>query len=128
MLDLSKVKYRVVAVTQDGAQLDVTDVCSALGWSEEERQLAAKITCKLACVLNGGKKITDIVRPFTPIIIYADMGAGFEEVMRGNVQKYELVESNGEFTLNIETKDEIQALRQSQDDFFQCRPFVDGNS
>lgn len=118
MLDLSELKYRVVAITADGTQIDVTDITSALGWSEEEKGLSAKITCKLACVDYNGTSITKLVQPFTPIIIYADMGAGFEEVIRGNAQKYELVEANGEFTLNIECKDEVQALRQSQDDFF----------
>lgn len=118
MIDLSKVKYRVVVVTPDGAQLDVTDVTSALGWSEAEKELSAKITCKLTCVEFNGKSIAELVRPFTPVFIYADIGDGFEEVIRGNVQKWELVEANGEYTLDIETKDEVQALRESQDDFF----------
>lgn len=118
MIDLSKLKYRLVAITSDGAQLDLTEITSALGWAEESRQLAAKITCKLACVPFNGKSVMELVHPFTPLFVYADMGSGFEEVIRGTVQKYELVESNGEFTLNIEAADECQALRQSQDDFY----------
>lgn len=121
MLDLTKLKYRVVVVTADGAQLDITEVCSALGWSEEERQLSAKITCKLACVDFKGKSITELVKPFSPVFIYADIGEGFVEVIRGVVQKWELIESNGEFTLDIDAADEVQALRQSQDDFFSAK-------
>lgn len=33
MLDLSKLVYRLVAVTPEGQQLDLTDVATALGWS-----------------------------------------------------------------------------------------------
>lgn len=33
MIDLNKVEYRVVAVTTDGKQLDLTDITHGLGWS-----------------------------------------------------------------------------------------------
>ena len=33
MIDLNKVEYRVVAVTPDGQQLDLTDITHGLGWS-----------------------------------------------------------------------------------------------
>lgn len=89
-----------------------------LAASEEERQLSAKITCKLACVDFKGTSITELVKPFSPVFIYADIGEGFVEVIRGVVQKWELIESNGEFTLDIDAADEVQALRQSQDDYF----------
>lgn len=111
-------------MTSDGEQIDLTAVTSSLGWSEGEKELSAKTTMKLANVEVGGKYISDLVRPMTPIFIYADMGTGFEEVIRGNVQKWELTETNREFTLDIECKDEVQALRHNMDDFF----FTDGHS
>lgn len=33
IIDLAKIKYRVVAVTPDGEQLDLSDICFGLGWS-----------------------------------------------------------------------------------------------
>lgn len=124
MIDLNKVRYAVVVVTKDGAQLDVTDVCSALGWSEGEKELSAKITLKLANAEYGDKTIAEIVQPFTPVIVYADMGAGSEEVIRGTVSKFELVESNKDWYIQVECADEAQALRANQDDFY----FTDGHS
>ncbi|MBQ3434941.1 MAG: hypothetical protein IJG24_07860 [Selenomonadaceae bacterium] len=118
MIDLSKVEYRVVVVASDGTQYDVTDICSALGWSEGEKELAAKITCKLACVEVNGALVTDVVTLNTPIIVYASDGGGFQEMIRGNVTKLGLTESNGEFTLDIEAADEAQALRHTQEDYF----------
>lgn len=33
MFNLDKISYRVVAVTPDGEQLDITDATHGLGWS-----------------------------------------------------------------------------------------------
>ena len=118
MIDLSKVEYRVVVVASDGTQYDVTPITSSLGWQEGEKELAAKINCKFACVMVDGSLITDTVKMMTPIMIYASDGSGFQEMIRGNVTKLGLTESNGEFTLNIEAADEAQALRHSQDDYY----------
>ena len=125
MLDLEKLSYRLVSVTPEGQQLDLTDVATALGWSEGEKELSAKIQFKLSADAKlGDKFLTDLVKPNSPVFVYADMGNGFEEVCRGNVQKWELVETNKSFALQIETADEAHALRQSEDDFY----FTDGHS
>lgn len=124
MIDLTKLRYDVVAVTSDGTQLNLTNITSGLGWSEGEKELSAKITLKVANVEYNGKRISDYVQPFSPIIVYADMGAGSVEVMRGTVQKWEMTETNHEIFLNLETADEVQALRANMDDFF----FTDGHS
>lgn len=118
MIDLSKLEYRVVVVGSDGTQYDLTDITSALGWSEGEKELAAKITAKFACVEFGGKMITDLVQMCTPVFVYAGLGDDFQEMIRGTVNKISIVESNREFSLDIEAADEALALRQNQDDFF----------
>ena len=124
MIDLSKIIYRTIAITPDGLQLDLSDITHALGWSEGEKELSAKITLKLANAAFQEKNISELVVPFTPIIIYADMGAGMQEICRGTVQKWSLHETNGEFYLQIEAADEVQALRKNQDEFY----FTDGHT
>ena len=61
-----------------------------------------------------GHLITDVVKMMTPVFIFASDGGDFQEVIRGNVSKLGLTESNGEFTLNIEAADEAQSLRHNQ--------------
>ncbi len=118
MIDVAKIEYRVVVVDKDGKQYDVTGITSSLGWSEGEKELAAKITCKFACVEVDGHLITDVVKMMTPVFIFASDGGDFQEMIRGNVSKLGLTESNGEFTLNIEAADEAQALRHTQESYY----------
>ena len=124
MLNLSLLSYKVTCVTPDGKQLDLTDISTGLGFSEGSKELAAKIQLKIACVEVNGKSITELVKPFTPIFIFADMGDGFAEVVRGKVEKWKIIESNREFYLDIEAADEAADLRHSQDNFF----FTDGHT
>ena len=124
MIDLAKLCYDVVAVTPDGEQLNLTEIVGALGWSEGEKELAAKITFRLANVKYKEKFISDVVQPMTPIFIYADLGEGAKEMIRGTVNKWELNETNGEVYLNIEAADEALSLRHNQDDFY----FTEGHT
>lgn len=124
MLDLSRVEYRVVCVTSDGRQLDLTPISTGLGWSEGAKELACKIQLKIACVEVNGKSIGELVKPFTQIIVFADIGNGFVEVTRGKVQKLSVTETNKDFYLDIEAADEAGELRHGQDNFY----FTDGHT
>ena len=126
MLDLNRVEYRVTCVSSDGKQLDLTPISTGLGWSEGAKELAAKITLKVAICEIDGKNITELVKPFTQIIVFADTdnGDGFVEVCRGKIQKITFSESHGEFYLDIEAADEANELRHNQANFF----FTDGHN
>lgn len=125
MIDLAKLKYRVVIVTRDEKQLDVSDVVSGLGWSEGEKELGAKTTLKLANADYDGKNLWQMIQPLTQIIIYVALdGEDFQEAIRGNVSRLEFVESSRDFYLQVEAADEAQALRHNEDDFY----FTDGHS
>lgn len=117
MINCDKISYRLIAVGNDSNQYDLTNICSNLGWSEAEKELSAKITFKLAVSLDT-QNITNIVRLNTQILVYAAENGDFEEIMRGNVSKIALSESNREFFLEVECADEAQALRRSQEDYY----------
>ena len=72
MLDLSKLEYRLTAVT-DAGQLDLTPITTGLGFSEGSRELAAKITAKVAVTEVNGKSTFDLLKPFTQLILWADI-------------------------------------------------------
>lgn len=112
MIDISKTKYRLVA-TAGGQTWDLTPAVTALTWSESDRELACKINFK--CPLTEDTKY---LQPLTPIAILVDSGGGFNEIVRGTVQKVEMSETNGELILNAEAADAAISLRQSQGDLF----------
>lgn len=118
MFDLATLEYRLIAITKDAAQIDLTPITNSLGWSEGDKELAAKITFK--CAVNlGEQNITDVINVNTQLIVYAKFGdEDFQEVCRGRVEKFGLVESNREFLLDVEAADEAAALRHSQEDYF----------
>jgi len=119
MIDLSKVDYRLIAIDSAGTQYDITSICAGLGWSENDKELAVKISFRVGIQLDN-QNITDIINVNTPIFVYAKLSddGEFEEIVRGTVQKFGTAESNKEFQLEVECFDEAFALRHTQDDYF----------
>lgn len=111
-MNISDITYRVVAVT-DSQQLDLTGVTHGLTWAEQAKELSAKINLKLAITDD----LADKIQIGVLIIIYAGEDE-FVEVIRGNVSKMQLTETNGEFALSIECADECHTLRHDQDDLY----------
>ncbi len=118
MIDLRQLEYRVVAVTPEGEQLDITNVTTNLGWEEGERELSSRISLKLHNASYKGKMISELVQPNTPLFVYAISNGESQEVIRGTVQKWTPTESNGTFTIDIEADDEMFPLRHNQDDAY----------
>ena len=123
MLDLSRLKYRVTCIADDG-QFDLTDITTGLGFSEGAKELACKIQLKVAVCEVNGKSTFELLKPFTQIILWADIGEGYDEVTRGKIQKITVTETNHDYFLDIEAADEAGELRKSQNSFF----FTDGHS
>ena len=122
MIDLRDISYRVVCITPDGTQLDITSVTTGLGWEEGEKELAARISLKVYNAEYNGKRMSQLVQPGTPIFVYYVTGTEQKEAVRGTVEKWSPSYTNGSSALDIEANDMMHALRQSQDFFY----FSDG--
>ena len=118
MLDLSKLRYRVTCVS-DGGQLDLTPISTGLGISEGAKELAAKIQLKVSAQAEfNGKSVSELLKPFVTIVVFADMGDGYVEVCRGKIQKLSVTETNHDFYLDVEATDDAGELRKTQADFY----------
>ena len=124
MIDSSKVTYGVVCITAEGKSLILTELVSHLGWEEGEKELSMRISLQLANVEYNGGRISDIVQPLTPILIYAQINGVSPEVARGTVQKWSIKETSTSSVLDIECYDEVHALRHNQDEFY----FTEGHT
>ena len=116
MIDLRYIAYRVVVVTPDGTQLDVTDITTNLGWEEGERELAIRISMNLYNAQYKGKMMSELVQPGTPVFIYATTLNGAQnEVARGTVSDWKPTFSNSATSLELVIYDEANALRHNQE-------------
>ena len=124
MINLSTLTYGVVCITASGESLILTDIVSQLGWEEGEKELSARISLKLANIEYNGGRISDVVRPFTPILVYAQINGVSPEVIRGTVQDWQIKETNNSTYIDITCYDEVYALRHNQDQFY----FTEGHT
>lgn len=115
MVDLAKIEYRVVVVTPEGKQLDITPATTNLGWEEGEKELSVRISLKIYNGEYAGKMMSELVQPNTPIFVYCVNDGTAEEVTRGTVEKWVAQYSNGQTVLDITAYDEMNALRHNQD-------------
>lgn len=113
MIKGAEIRYKVVYITVEGEQLDITGAVNGLNWTEGEKELASKIVFKV----QYDEKISGMTLN-SPIIIYADVGKGYEECIRGSIQKIKTVESNKEFSIRVECADNCIGMRQSQGDYY----------
>ena len=118
MIDLRKIEYRVVCITPEGEQLDLTPICTDLGWEEGAKELAVRTSLKIYNGQYGNKYFSESVQPGTPIYVYAIINGSAQEVARGFVEKWTPTFTNGRTAIDIEAYDEMHALRHNQDDKF----------
>ena len=61
MIEVSKVHYDVIAITEKKVQLNITQAVEGLGWEEEEDELAMKITFELYNAKYNGSRLSSLI-------------------------------------------------------------------
>ena len=72
VINVRTVQYKLICITETGLQLDLTNAVKDLGWSETEKELAAKVTFTLLNVDFRGQKLSKIVKLGCRAIVMAD--------------------------------------------------------
>ena len=62
MIEVSKVHYDVIAITEKKVQLNITQAVEGLGWEEEEDELAMKITFELYNAKYNGSRLSSLIK------------------------------------------------------------------
>lgn len=85
MIDVSRIRYDLVAITPDGQRLHLPEVLRGLTWEEHAGELAQRLTVELT---NQGV-IQGTIHHLMPlaghVYLLADWGEGWREVFRGVV-------------------------------------------
>lgn len=87
--DLSKVRYRVIAILSDGQQLGLDEIAENIAWEENENELAVRLNLTIRDMDLGGKRIADVLALCTAVYLYADWGEGQTEVFRGTIWEWQ---------------------------------------
>lgn len=118
MLDVTKFSYRLVFITADKKQYNITDYADNLGWEENEKELSVRIKFTVKNDKTSKGKLSSLIKPGCLVGIYADYGSKKEEVARGNVIDWNPSLSSSEETLDIKCYDDLYNLQESQDNIF----------
>lgn len=116
MIDIAKIKYKLILVTATGRQLDIANAAESLGWEEGDGELAQRLSFTVHNIKTQESEISSLAKPGCKIIIYASWGANSDEVARGTIVDWEPANSGtSSTTLDIIAYDELFNLQESQD-------------
>jgi hypothetical protein len=116
MIDIRKLKYKLILVTATGKQLDITRAAESLGWEEGDTELAMRIGFTLHNAKYGGSQLSSLAQPGCIVAIIADWGTSSEEVARGTIEEWEPGHvGSTSTTFDVLAYDELFNLQQSQD-------------
>lgn len=116
MIDLSKIRYRVVVMDESGRQYNIKDYVQNLGWEENENEISVRSSFTAKNDKTSQGYLSNIIKPGCLVGVFASDGVSFdEEVARGYVETWNPVEQNGGGSLKCTCYDELYKLQKSQD-------------
>lgn len=116
MIDLSKIKYRVVVMDEGGNQYNIKDFIQNLGWEENENEISVRSSFTARNDKTSKGYLSSIIKPGCLVGIFAtDGGSLDEEVARGYVETWNPIKKNSGNNLKCTCYDELYKLQKSQD-------------
>ena len=62
MIEVSKTRYDVIAITEKGVQLNITQAVEGLGWEEGEDELAMKISFEMYNAKYNNQLLSTLIK------------------------------------------------------------------
>ena len=116
MIDLSKIRYRVVVMDESGRQYNIQDYIQNLGWEENDSEISVRSSFTSRNDKTSKGYLSSIIKPGCLVGIFASDGGSLnEEVARGYVETWNPVEKNSGNNLKCTCYDELYKLQKSQD-------------
>lgn len=88
-VDLSKISYYLIAVLSDGRQVHLENVAENIAWEENEKELAVRLNLAIRDIPFEGGRLSQALALCTIVYLFADLGAGQQEIFRGTVWEWE---------------------------------------
>lgn len=115
MIDISKIKYRLVVMTEGKKQYNIKEFVEDLGWEENDGELATRISFTAKNEKTSAGLISSLAKPGCLVGVFATDGSIDEEVARGYVTDWKPLLSGSKDKVDITCYDELYNLEESQD-------------
>lgn len=115
MIDISKIKYRLVVMTESKKQYNIKEFVEDLGWEENDGELATRISFTAKNEKTSAGLISSLAKPGCLVGVFATDGSIDEEVARGYVTDWKPLLSGSKDKVDIICYDELYNLEESQD-------------
>ena len=115
MIDISKIKYRLVVMTESKKQYNIKEFVEDLGWEENDGELAVRISFTAKNEKTSAGLISSLAKPGCLVGVFATDGSVDEEVARGYVTSWKPLLSGSKDKVDITCYDELYNLEESQD-------------
>ena len=115
MIDISKIKYRLVVMTESKKQYNIKEFVEDLGWEENDGELATRISFTAKNEKTSAGLISSLAKPGCLVGVFATDGSIDEEVARGYVTNWKPLLSGSKDKVDITCYDKLYNLEESQD-------------
>ena len=113
-VDISKIRYDVIAVLSSGAQMNLNNVAVNVAWEENETELAARLNLTLRDLKTGGASLAEQLPLGTAILLYYSDGDTSDECFRGTVWEWGNPRVNDD-EITLTAYDMLYYLNKSKD-------------
>lgn len=118
MIDAAGLTYQLIAVDQRGMQRDFTNAVTDLGYEENQRELAARVSYSLANESTGQGYPSALLEAGNLVGILAGAGEKKEEVARGFIVEWNPSYSGSGRKLTCQAYNELYNLQTSYEDYY----------
>lgn len=118
MIDISKIRYNLILMSEDGKQYNIKDYVDSLGWEENEGTLSSRINFSARNEVTEAGLLSSLAKLGCPVRVFADDGSGEKEVARGYITDWKPVISNSADKFDVTCYDELYNLQKSKDNFY----------
>lgn len=118
MIDIAKIRYRLIVLDEKGKKHDITSLVTDLEWKEMENEIAASLSCTVYNRKTEKERISKLVKIGTQLLLFATDGGKEEEVIRAKVVEWNSSFSNSYDKLTVRAYDNLYDLQQSYDSLY----------
>lgn len=115
MIDVAKIKYSLMIMTESGTQYDIKDYVENLGWEENDGELAVRTSFAVKNEETSEGLISTLAKPGCLVAVFAEHESTNDEVARGYITDWKPTVSGSKDKFDVVCYDELYNLQESQD-------------